>query len=130
MDIQIFGQADEELLNRIQNALNGNFNKDNIICLVLDMPELDIFKFSILSVVNNKEKRTLDGLLVLERMTQQFFLEDEFIPKGWRSFSIFSSENKILIETLKSSLPQLSGFRLTDDFLWLEIEKLNTEINQ
>lgn len=124
MDIQILGQADDILLNRIQNTFNTTFG-DNTICLVLDMPKMDIPKASILSVKNNKRKCQLDGLLFLQRTTQQFFIEDDFIPKGWRSFSVFSSEDEILIEYLKHSLPKLSGLRLTDDFLWLKIEKIN-----
>ena len=124
MDIQILGQADDILLNRIQNTFNTTFG-DNTICLVLDMPKMDIPKASILSVKNNKRKCQLDGLLFLQRTTQQFFIEDDFIPKGWRSFSVFSSEDEILIEYLKHSLPKLSGLRLTDDFLWLKFEKIN-----
>ena len=124
MDIQILGQADDILLNRIQSTFNTTFG-DNTICLVLDMPQMDIPKASILSVKNNKRKCQLDGLLFLQRTTQQFFIEDDFIPKGWRSFSVFSSEDEILIEYLKHSLPKLSGLRLTDDFLWLKIEKIN-----
>jgi hypothetical protein len=117
-EIQILGQGNDELIGRIEKALEIKL-KSNEICLVLDMPyfkekPIDIPKFSYCYVYNNKEKTNLDGLLSLQKVTQQFFIKDDFIPNGWRTFSIFYSDNKKLIRDLKALLPKLDGFRITE----------------
>lgn len=119
--ISVYGQADQQLILLIEKALNYKINKENEICLVLQAPEKDVLLNDQLRVYDEQKQSYCEGIFILKKVAQQILTEFDLIPSGWRSFSIFESDDITLIDELKKKLPKLDGIRFREIIISLEL---------